>query len=416
MAGYTRVMSSRLNRIMLSRALTGFICWYGVEKVFEHSIGISDFGIALLAVIYIAVSAILNIPMGVFADRYGRKYAIIIANVLLVISSLIGGFANDGFIYLISIVLWGIYYTTENGAYEALIYDTLKEEGREEQYARFAGLSAAGFWTAIFLSSIIGAWVGSHFGLRKAYYITLVPNVLNVILAATLVEAKIHEAKTKASSFVMIKQGFSFIRNSSRIINLAVVYLAIGVIGWMSNEFGQLFFIELGFSVLAIGLLNAFSGLSQAIGNFFGHRFGNISNRSIVVGTLSLAIMAFLLPVRFRFIGTTLFLLLVLVRNVFGISNETQLQHAIPSHLRATVLSALGMMNDGMLVVSYLCFGVVAQRVNVRSGYLVVIGIVVLLVVTVRLFTKPDKFVTIALGDDNPVPDRAMPEIDSIPK
>jgi MFS family permease len=407
-------MSYKVSKILISRALTGFICWYGIEKVFERSIGISIFGISLLAVTYIATSALLNIPTGILADKYGRKYAIILACVALLLCTIIGGIAQNIYEYAVAVILWGLFYTTQNGAYEATLYDTLKEEKNENEYARYAGLSTAYFWGAIFVSSILGAWVGSKYGLRKAYLITIIPNVINIIIAFSLYEPAILKHDNSRSSLSMMKQGFNFLKSSQKLLLLSAVFLVIEVFGWMTNEFSQLFFLELGFSIFIIGILNATSGLFQSVGNFIGHKFTKLSGKLIVAITILLYFVTFALPTHFRNLSITLFLVFVLIRNAFYISNDSKLQHLLPSQIRATTVSSLGMVNDGLLIFCYLSFGIVSQKNNVKNGYLLIGFYMILLVIVVKLVANSKKFNASVLASDKEL--IVSSEIDSMPR
>jgi MFS family permease len=407
-------MSPRIKRIITSHALTGFICWYGIEKVFQKTIGITTLGVSVLAIVYITISALLNVPTGVLADKFGRKYAIILATIVLLFSTITASLAHNIWQYLVSIVLWGIFYTTQNGAYEALMYDTLKEEGKEKSYARLSGLSNASFWVAIFSASIIGAWVGSHSGLRWAYLITIIPNVLNIGLAFSLYEPKRHKHDAIVTSFGIAKQGLQFLASSSKVMQIGAIFLLIQLFGWTTNEFGQLFFIELGFSVLLVGLLNAASGLFQAVGNFIGHKFHKVPIWSLVILIISLFILTFALPVNLRVAGIALFLVVVFVRQVLYIKNNTELQHTLPSEIRATVLSTLGMLNDGLLIGTYLCFGLISKHQNVRSGYLVVAGFGCVLLVVGLFLSRADFIKRREFAVQNAA--LPLPEVDSVPR
>ncbi len=407
-------MTQRVNRIILSHALTGFICWYGVEKIFEKSIGISTLGISILAVTYITASALLNVPTGILADKYGRKYAILLATLALLLSSIVGGLSHSYWQYLLATVLWGIFYTTQNGAYESILYDTLQEESNEQAYARYSGLSSSAFWLAIFVSSILGAWAGSKFGLRTAYFLTIIPNILNLLLVLTLHEPHRAKLTENNTSRAMISQGFRFLKSSPRTFSIASTYLLIALVAWTTNEFGQLFFIELGFSIFVIGLFNAFSGLAQSIGNLIGHRFGRISARFTVVAMMSLFILTFALPASYRYLSSTLFLSLVLVRNIFYIANNSALHHSLPSSIRATTISSLGMMNDGILIIGYLSFGLISRSSNVRTGYLAVAVYGLILFGAVRLFARSNRFKdSFETGGAQLV---VIEEIDSVPR
>ncbi len=375
-------MSWRIKKILLTHALIGFICWYSIEKVFQRSIGISIFEIALMAVMYIVTSALLNIPTGILADKYGRKYAIFLATLALLACTIVAGTAHSFAQYSIAVILWGLFFTTQNGAYEAILYDSLKEEGNVDKYTRYSGISSAGFWLSIFISSLVGAFVGSHFGLRYAYFITIIPNILAVFLALSLQEPKNHTLEVATSSVKMVRAGIEAVTSSREMIYLSATFLIIALAGWTANEFGQLFFIELGFSVFVIGVINAVSGLFQAAGNYFSYKLGQLSNRKIVLTLFILFSLTFALPAELRTIATALFMALMFFQHAFVISNNARIQHLLPSSIRATSISALGMMNDVVLAFSYLSFGYLSQRSNVRVGFMifVVYGAIVLVI------------------------------------
>jgi MFS family permease len=381
-------MSLRVKRILLSHTLTGFICWYGIEKVFQKTIGISVLTVSVLAISYIAISALLNIPTGVLADKYGRKYALCFAGLALFLCSLTGGLAHSVWQYFISVMLWGVFYTTQNGANSAILYDTLKEEGAEQSYARYWGVSNALFWAAIFVSSVLGAWVGSHLGLRTAYFITLIPNLLNIIVILSLHEPHRFKHEDSATSLSMAKQGFKFLVSSGNIMQLAGTFLLISLFAWTTNEFGQLYFIELGFGVFIVGLLNAFSGLFQSFGNFIGHKFSHVSIWLMTTLSISVFLLIFALPGSLRYISIGLFLAFVMLRQVFAISNDASLQHALPSNIRATTMSSIGALNDVILIFSYLCFGLVSRHYSVRMGYISIGLIGITLVLITHLILK----------------------------
>jgi len=407
-------MSPQVRKIILSHGLTGFICWYGVEKVFQKTIGISVLQVSLLAISYIAISALLNVPTGILADRKGRRFAIVLATICLLFSTIVGGLSHNLWVYFASFILWGLFYTTQNGSYQAILYDTLKEEGREKDYARYTGASVAAFWTAVFLSSVIGAWIGSHFNLRLAYFVTIIPNVINIFLALTLHEPERKKHDHTVTSFSMARQGFKFLKSSRQVLLLTGAFLLSSMLSWTTNEFSQLFFIELGFGVLFVGVIGAFSGLLQAGGSFIAHRFTHVSIRLMTVLSMLALFITFIIPIHLRYLAVAGFFSLVILRQVLYISNDAALQHSLPSSIRATTLSSVGVLNDGVLIVCYFLFGFVSEHKNVRTGYLVV-GLCGLLIIGITwLLSEKLKYRSVPEYPLEPL--EATAETDSFPR
>lgn len=375
-------MSKNIKTILAVHALMGFVAWYAIEKVFLRSIDISLFQISILAVIYIGSSALINLPSGIFADKYGRKKALIISSFFLLASTLVAALSQNFWHYAVAGILWGLFWSTQSGAYSAILYDTLKQERKEKLFAKIKGLSGTLFWMSIFISSLAGAWIGENFGLRQAYYFTIIPNILCIFLCFWLKEPKIKEKSATEEKVSFAKEGLNALLSKSSVVKLSSLYLMLQLMAWGFNEFDQLYTIELGFSVLAIGLINAFSGLGQAAGSFFGNKFEGKTNTKIIILTVyALFLIMFLLPQSQRLIIVIAFLVFQFVRESFYLVTETQLQHSIPSRVRATSFSTLGMINDIILVIGFLTFGIVSEIYDsARIGFFVfaIIGVFIL--------------------------------------
>ncbi len=87
-------MQRNISKLYIINFLTGFVFWYGIEKLFLRSIGVSTVGIALNAIAYIVVSTVFDIPTGILADRWNRKYTIMLGIGCLGISSMLMGLSH----------------------------------------------------------------------------------------------------------------------------------------------------------------------------------------------------------------------------------------------------------------------------------------------------------------------------------
>jgi MFS family permease len=101
------------------------------------------------------ISAFLfEVPTGAFADRFGPKAAFVTGRILLCAVL----FQESGFFYLYNI-LWAISATFFSGSEEALVYESLKEGGKENTMDDVMGkLQAAGFYPTIF-TFLAGAYM-----------------------------------------------------------------------------------------------------------------------------------------------------------------------------------------------------------------------------------------------------------------
>ena len=118
--------------------------------------GFSVFEIGILESIFHVVSMCFEIPSGAVADAFGRKRTMAASEVLMILS-ILGMLCSDTFWSVAaSIGISALSYNRASGTREALAYDTLKENGQEQEYDRFASMEMViyrlGSATAVFFS------------------------------------------------------------------------------------------------------------------------------------------------------------------------------------------------------------------------------------------------------------------------
>lgn len=84
----TKMRISQIQKIYISHVFTGLVFWYGIEKLFMRSIGISPFGIGLVTATTLTSSLVFDIPSGILADKWSRKGTLMLSAVFLAVCSL----------------------------------------------------------------------------------------------------------------------------------------------------------------------------------------------------------------------------------------------------------------------------------------------------------------------------------------
>ena len=137
---------------------------------------------SLLAVKMLS-SAAFEVPTGVLSDRLGRRGTMIAGAVVMVAAHL--GYAGaPGYgLLLAAVVLEGLATSLWSGNNESLLYDTLLEAGREEEFPRHSGRVNSMFQIALALAAAIGGVVAGAWSLRVVVVLSVVPQVLCVLLA-----------------------------------------------------------------------------------------------------------------------------------------------------------------------------------------------------------------------------------------
>mgnify|MGYP002039676018 CR=1 FL=1 len=107
----------------------------------EHGLTLTE--VMILQSIYSLTVALVEIPSGYFADYFGRKNSMILSCTFLFLGYLI--FSNYvGFsIFILAEILLALGSALMSGADSAIMYDTLLEEGKQEDYTKFEGRTYA---------------------------------------------------------------------------------------------------------------------------------------------------------------------------------------------------------------------------------------------------------------------------------
>src|SRR5947207_15795575 len=130
-------------RLFTAQALFMFILWVPIWVVFLQGRGVSLTQIGVLEGFAWLLTAFLEVPTGAVADRWGRKASIAIGGVLYAAAMFLILAKALSPAFLLGYALWNSSMAFVSGADSALLYDSLKADGRESEAAKFAGRSTA---------------------------------------------------------------------------------------------------------------------------------------------------------------------------------------------------------------------------------------------------------------------------------
>lgn len=127
----------------------------------DYGLTLSQF--AMLNVVWAATIVLAEVPSGAFADTLGRKKLVVLSSVVMFIEIAMIAFVPTGnltivfFVFLINRVLSGLAMALASGADEALAYDTLKEQGKEDVWPQVLQIQLRIASSVGILVTLIGA-------------------------------------------------------------------------------------------------------------------------------------------------------------------------------------------------------------------------------------------------------------------
>jgi len=344
----------------------GLIFWMGIERLFLLSIGGDGFAVSLNAVVFVAIALSLDIPTGALADKWGRKTMLLIGLTSLFCSSLVYGFSHSPKTYIFGTVLFALALATINGAIQALTYDTLKELDQHKSYSKIYGKLQAALAIGAGLALLSSGFLAHHFGFRLNFRLALVSSAIALIISLLLTEPSQHKfGADRPSLKIAVKQSFATIRASSLLIATAVLLLTVRTFQWMSDSYSQLVFNKFGIALSWIGVLGFLAVGGGAIGRLVAHRYQGHARRVVFI-MIALFACAGFAPEPFALVGLIGFYgFNQLVENIC----ETNIQHHLPSHIRATATSVFSFVSTLLLVPFGLLTGVIIKRYDILMAF-----------------------------------------------
>ena len=330
-----------------------------------YKIGITAFGVSINAVVLVIITSIFDVPFGVLADRWNRKYTLALGILALGIGSLIAGSSHSLLVYTLGTAIYGIYLCMTNGTFQAITYDSLKEVGKEKLYAKHQGGSYALFMAGIAIASPAGGYMAAHFGYRSTYYWSAILCLLNLLIILSLHEPVFHMMEETVSLRMHIGAAYRLILNNKTLAYLSTILLVTGILRSSLNEYAGLYFIAIGFGAIGSGWANGGKWLFGAIGQFLASRLAKLFPFMVAAFFLAFIVMSsWRTP-----LGLAFFYLCTFSYGIILNEAQAMVQDRVASDVRATIFSLINFGTSALMIPLGLAFGVLAQHYSIFAAY-----------------------------------------------
>jgi MFS family permease len=305
--------------------------------------------IATLWAIQMAAANLFEVPTGAFADIAGRKTSIILSFAVGALSLLIFPFTTAFWIFVILEILKGLANALYSGSMEALVYDTLKSDKKEDDYPRISAHIETITWAMWALSSIGGGYL-FYWHYQSPWIIQGIMFVLAAGVAFGLSEPAIDSIKVNfAQAFAQNLNGFRELFHTSRTARLTLQLALVGA-GYIiaSNILGASQAREYGMDATGTGWIFGIGCLFSVVASRFYPRLRELlGEKKLLVITTSLLLLSFLAA---RYVGLGLGIGLILIRiassSTFRNTRSVVVNAWITSRNRATALSTLNLLTQ----------------------------------------------------------------------
>ncbi len=236
----TSSVDARVRRYVAFQMLVAFQIWSPFWTIWLFSHFTYFFG-TIVDVIFWLVSLLVAMPAGAFADRYGRKRAVVLG-VGIWMSGIIGfGFADSFATFALANAVWAFGAGFLWGAGSAYLYDTLVEVHAEARYPAVSSRVALYSFCGSAVASLVGGLI-VYFTARPELTLILyvVPGLMALALGLTFQEPAVPR-QPEPSLFGQIRTGLRTARGSRQIVLLIEFQVLIGFVSYMMALFRAVF-------------------------------------------------------------------------------------------------------------------------------------------------------------------------------
>ena len=394
-------LKKQLRCIYISDFFSGLRITDAVWVALLAARGFSLWEIGLAESVYHIVSLFCEVPSGMAADLLGRRKTLLSGGVLTVTCNLLMAFAPNLFTICLAMGLNALAMTMFSGTFTALVYDSLKTEGREDEYIQVSANSSQISMLANAIGSL-ASLLKRFLGFAGFYLLSAAFEGVSTAALALMEEpivTKAQASREKHPLRALPEQFRQLVRDSLHVLRtcpMAVKLIAssalISVPSYLTKMFLQQRLVELGWPTELLFLPLLLGGLACVAGTEIGRRVRCRSMRRLYTACALLCGVGTLLVGTAPAWGGILGMMLVQgVLEVYLLHESQKLNDAIPSDQRATLISVDSMAYSLLMIPASPLVGAVGDAFGQAGAGLALLGGVIVLSGVALLGKKPQE-------------------------
>lgn len=330
-----------------------FLLLMPIVVLFFRENGLSLEQVFIVHAWYSACVILFEVPSGYFADRLGRRRSLLFGSVFVSL-----GFAAYAFSYTFYEFLAAEFFIAVgagfiSGSDSALLYDSLIQLNRQEEYQKIAGrLTSMSSFSEGF-AGILGGFM-AVISLRTPVIWQAWVMLLMIPLAWSLVEPKRELLEKGESSFRAILKIVRYSLHGHKEVKWLILYSSLVgtstlTIVWFVQPFMELVNVPLAWFGISWAVLQFAVGVFAIL----AHRIETWLGRKVsLVSLILISSAGYLLLSQLEVIWAgVLFFLFYLVRGINGPVLNDYINRCVESNIRATVLSVKSLIGRLMFMI-----------------------------------------------------------------
>lgn len=342
---------------------TDFKLYSGIAIIYFSSIthslalGMSIFSIANIA------DAIFEVPTGILSDRVGRKKTIIFGALASIFYSICFAIGRSFWMLALGAVFQGLSMAFYSGNNDALLYDSLKESGKEKEFHTVLGKLSSLFQLALAVGAVLGSVLANR-SFALVMWLSVFSQIICFFISLRIVEPKV-QVKKSTNIYEHMKEAIQLFKTNKKLRLVSIAGILGSSVGEATFQM-QAAFYQLLWPVWAIGLAKMASYLSAMISFYFSGPLidkykeiktiliGNLYSR--VVNSIAVLFPTQLSPIMLSSSG--------IFYGSLSVARNSLLQKEFTPHQRATIASLNSLAESLFFAFFALVLGFLGDRIG----------------------------------------------------
>ena len=351
------------------RALGGMGLTDGVWVLFMASKGLPLWQIGLLEGVFHVTSLLFEVPSGAMADMLGRRRVLFISRVMGIASSIVMMLSSSFLPLCVGFVFAALNCNLTSGSHEALLYDSLLELKREEEYFTTAG--RMGFvWEVGHAIGVLAGGFLARASYLLCYLIDMVVCAAGGVTCLLMAEPQPaqRETKERVSIASHFRSSWAVIRDHADVRAILLRYCALFAFYTSAFFYSQELYKSLGFDEAGIGVILLLMGACASAGALLSARIAaRLHGKTRAAGGVLLGLGMLLMGGSRVWLSIVGFGLASMANTMLEPLQSAELNRRIPSAQRATVISVGSMCFSVVMVVLFPAIGALAGRLGLSQ-------------------------------------------------
>lgn len=337
--------------------------------------GLSLVEIGLCESVFHITSMVMELPTGMIADLYGRKFSRLMGILANIIYLCLLFFVNSVPLALLAFIFAALSYNLESGADTALIYDSLLATDESSQFTKIQGRREVVMQSAALVGVVIGGML-ADVDYRLAIIASVLLGIVVIIIGMRFIEAPFpkEQLKMKAAFANQFKKPWRMVKSQPQLVfHMVLVAIVLSSVT-TAHYYATVYLKGNGFSLSLISLFL----ILQSGGAILGGASANILkvkfNEDNLFRVIPFFIVTAILLLPTPFFALSLFLM-GFSDSILYVILTNMINHRIQSDERATILSLNSMFFSIVMIVLFPAFGILADNAGLITAF-ITLGIV----------------------------------------